>query len=263
VVSTIDHRQIAKDLELARENVTTIEPASRANPSFSFEDAYEVGRHIATIRQVSGSAVSGFKIGLTYLPTWERIGIDAPFWAPVYSEGVERSGSLAVAGLASPRLEAEVIVGIRSPLVRSATVDDIESAIDWMALGFEIVDSHYPGWNASPPDLVADNGCHAGVRLGDQIGFDGRNPTELRDLCVELWCDSDLVATGRGTDVLGGPLESIARCLALPNAPRVGPGDIITTGSLTGRSHPVAAGQQWRIVPTGTSPFTPLELSVR
>jgi 2-keto-4-pentenoate hydratase len=262
VVSAVDHEQIAQALELARTTATTIPPIAGAHPAFTCDDAYEVGRRVAAIRQAGGSLVRGVKIGLTYVPTWERLGIDAPYWAPMYDESIEQSGRVSAAGLASPRVEAEVVVGVRSPLAHGATVAEVEDAISWVSLGFEVVDSHYPEWRASVPDLIADQGCHAGLRLGPRVEFDDLREMALRTLRVELSCDAAVIAAGCGADVLGGPVQSIARCLALPNAPRIEAGEIISTGSLTGRSHPVVAGETWRITPVGSELFPGFELSV-
>lgn len=258
----IDHARIAEALESARRRTQTLVPISQTHASFDVADAYEVGRHIAIIRESTGSKARGFKIGFTYLPTWQRIGITAPFWAPVYDIEAQLEQPLITGDFTSPRLEPEVVVGIGTAIGQGAELDEIEAAIDWIALGFEIVDCHFPKWQATPPDLIADHGCHAQIRLGDQVEPAGETLTALRDLTVELTCDSEIVEIGTPTNVLGGVIEAVAQCLELPNAPRANAGDVISTGSLTGRSHPVNPGERWGIVPRDGSQFASLELRV-
>ena len=47
-----------------------------------------------------------------------------------------------------------------------ATLDDLFAAIDWVAPGFEVVQSHLPDWKFLPADTVADGGLHARLLVG-------------------------------------------------------------------------------------------------
>ena len=50
-----------------------------------------------------------------------------------------------------------------------ATLQQLFDAIDWVAPGFEVVQSHCPGWSFSAPDTVADGGLHARLLVGRRV----------------------------------------------------------------------------------------------
>jgi hypothetical protein len=89
----------------------------------------------------------------------------------------------------------------------------------WAALGYEIVDCHYPGWALTPPDMVADFGCHAALVIGTRRRTTVEEVLALSDLTITLRCDGEDVATGSGTDVLGGPVDAVC---AVAREPRDG-----------------------------------------
>ena len=65
------------------------------------------------------------------------------------------------------------------------------------------------------------------------------------------------VAQAAGSLVLGGPVHALERLLQVPGAPSLRAGDLISTGALTGRSHPVQRGEQWTASHLG-GPLLPL-----
>ena len=69
-----------------------------------------------------------------------------------------------------------------------------------------------------------------------------------------------VVATGRGSDVLGGPLDALHwLLLGLPGGLRAG--EIVTTGTLT-QALPVEPGQRWRHRLTAPIALGPVELKL-
>jgi 2-oxo-3-hexenedioate decarboxylase len=121
----------------------------------------------------------------------------------------------------------------------------VAAAVDEVALAFEIVDCHYPGWGCIPADIVADHGFHAGLVVGRPVAVTEDEVVALGDIDVVLDCDGERVAGGSGHDVLGGPADALVELLASPFATGLEPGDLVSTGALTRGSHPVAPGQHW------------------
>ena len=236
------------------------QPSERYEP-FGLAEGYDVADAVATRWRGLGSQPRGIKIALTYRPLWAKIGLRHPVWAPVYAEGLA-GGELAVADYVAPRIEAEVVVSLASSLQPGATRAEIARAVESATLGFEIVDCHYPEWRLTPPDLVADFGCQAGLMLGAPVRIDGPGAPDLSQVRIGLACDGEDVANGSGLDVLDGPLSCLYELLSAPFAPTLQPGDLVATGSLTGRSHPVAAGQTWRITDVSSSRFESCELKI-
>jgi 2-keto-4-pentenoate hydratase len=238
---------LAEDLLRARDSRTTLDPPTKRIDGFALADGYAVGAAIAARRTGAGRRrIVGQKIGLTYRAIWDRIGLDHPVWAPVYDDGIhEGADEVSVAGLVAPKVEVEVILGFDRPVPVRAGREQIAAAVSWAALGYEIVDCHYPGWSLTPPDLVADFGCHAGLAVGTRRQITAEEVLALSDLEVTLECDGEAVAAGGGAEVLGGPADAVQAVLACPHATPVRAGDVITTGALTRGAHAAAAASCW------------------
>lgn len=178
----------------------------------------------------------GRKLGFTNEAIWPELGLTEPIWAPVYDRTVKRSeGVHSLSGAVGARIELEVVLEVES--VRPLRVG-------WAALGFEIVQCHYPEWKFRCADAVADFGLHRALHVGEP----SRETGSLEKLAVSLSRDGEPVASGAGKDVLGGPLRALDWLVELldgePHAPGLEPGEIVTTGTMTG-ALPVAPGETW------------------
>src|SRR5215470_16636768 len=90
--------------------------------------------------------------------------------------------------------------------------------IDWVAHGFEIVQSIFPGWQFSAPDTVAANGLHGALLVGPRHPVDDRAAQwqrELPDFTIDLLCDGRLIDRGRSSNVLDGPLSALRHLVGL------------------------------------------------
>jgi 2-keto-4-pentenoate hydratase len=256
----MDLAALASEIIDARCNRRFLEQPSRRFPSFTIGAGYAVSAAVAHRWCHQGHVRCGIKLGMTYRGAWSSLGTSAPVWAPIYADTVWETGSVRTGHLRAPRVEAEVILRIGSDLAPGASVEDIERGVTWAALGFELVDCHYPGWRLTPADLLADFGCHAGLAVSAQRL--AVRPSALRELRIELHRDGEPVARGHGADVAGGPIEAIHAILASAHAPPIKDGDVVTTGALTRGSHPVADGQLWALVPNAVSNFEPITVRI-
>jgi 2-oxo-3-hexenedioate decarboxylase len=253
---------LAEDLLRARDSRTTLDPPTKRIDSFTLADGYAVGAAIAARRTgAGGRRIAGQKIGLTYRAIWDRIGLEHPVWAPVYDDGIhEGADKVSVAGLVAPKVEVEVVLGFERPVPVGAGREQIAAAVGWAALGYEIVDCHYPGWALTPPDMVADFGCHAGLVIAPRRSITAEDVLALSGLEITLRCDGEDVATGGGADVLGGPVDAVHAVLASPQAMPVRAGDVITTGALTRGAHASAAGNCWTAQAHAGPSFDPVRV---
>jgi 2-keto-4-pentenoate hydratase len=253
---------LAEDLLRARDSRTTLDPPTKRIDSFTLADGYAVGAAIAARRTgAGGRRIAGQKIGLTYRAIWDRIGLEHPVWAPVYDDGIhEGADKVSVAGLVAPKVEVEVVLGFDRPVPVGAGREQIAAAVGWAALGYEIVDCHYPGWALTPPDMVADFGCHAGLVIAPRRSITAEDVLALSGLEITLRCDDEDVATGGGADVLGGPVDAVHAVLASPQAMPVRAGDVITTGALTRGAHASAAGNCWTAQAHAGPSFDPVRV---
>jgi 2-oxo-3-hexenedioate decarboxylase len=131
------------------------------------------------------------------------------------------------------------------------------SCIAWVALGFEIVQSIFPGWKFSASDTIAANGVHGALLIGPRHPIASRAAEWQRTLSsfeIDLNCDGRPIDRGHAENVLGGPLSALRHLVGLlacdPVNPPLAAGEIVSTGTLT-KAMPVVAGEAWTAAPKG------------
>src|SRR5437762_2463129 len=78
------------------------------------------------------------------------------------------AATLSLAGLMQPRLEPEIVFGLRQPPASDALADVVR-AIDWVAHGMEIVQSPFPDWKFTAADTIAGFGLHGRLFVGPRV----------------------------------------------------------------------------------------------
>jgi len=199
------------------------------------------------------------KRGFTNQAVWNDLGLDSPFWAPIYDTTVIDSRAVSLLGLFAARVEPEVVLGFRDPVPAGASLAEIRRAIGWAAPGFEIVQCHYPDWEMAPPDAVADAGLHGILVVGEHRELGNADRTALDEVDVVLRREGTVVARGRSANALGGPVQAVTWLQRLPGVQELWAGAIVTTGTLTA-AFPIAAGEHWQLSTAG--PVTLRELTV-
>jgi 2-oxo-3-hexenedioate decarboxylase len=238
-----------------------VQPFSNRYADFSFAEAYEVAQRVQAIRVANGETVIGRKIGFTNRAVWDSYGLSAPIWGYMYDSTVRHlsppSASFSLAGLAEPRIEPEIVLRLANSPHPDMGDDALLACVDWIALGFEIVQSIFPGWVFTPADAVAAQGVHAALLIGGHhpLSPDRRLWDDvLSNFKVELIRNGEVITSGHGRDVLGGPLQALrflVEALAhRPASESLRSGEIVTTGTLT-QALPVAPGETWTTVLTG------------
>ena len=126
-------------------------------------------------------------------------------------------------------------------------------SIDWMAHGFEIVHTHFPGWKFSAAQAVSDAGLHGLLLVGHRVklaaGIDAQAlAAVLAGVRLKLYGNQALRDQGVGANALDGPLQALLHFVhafrSTPGAPALAAGDVITTGTVTD-AHPVRPGETW------------------
>ena len=229
-----------------------------AGSGLSLGEGYERALSVRQLRIARGEQPRGYKVGFTNRTIWPRYGVFAPIWGTVWNTTLtfcDGEGEVSLAGTCQPRIEPECVFGLKATPPARATLDDLLACVDWIAPGFEIVQSHLPDWKFAAADTVADSGLHArllvGRKLGvqslprDAAGFDG----QLAAARIGLFKDDQPMDQGSGANVLDGPLHALSHFVAAlrncPGAADLQPGDLVTTGTWTD-AWPVQRGERWR-----------------
>jgi 2-oxo-3-hexenedioate decarboxylase len=219
-----------------------VAPFSQRYPGLTAAEGYAAARRLHEHRLAQGWRPVGRKIGFTNRTLWDRYGVREPMWGWVYDrtliQAKDDRANVPLAGLTQPRIEPEIAFKLNENL-----------QVAWMAHSVEIVQCHHPQWKVTIADCTADNGLHGRLIVGAPLPVaEGLERVEAR-----LFKGDSLVDKGIGSNVLGGPMLSLAHLVELlkrhPDAPLRG-GEIITTGVLTD-AHPVAPGESWHTEVTG------------
>ena len=223
----------------------------------SLDAAYARALEVRQLRMERGEQPRGYKVGFTNRTIWPRYNVFAPIWGCVWHSTLtlcEGEGQVSLAHTCQPRLEPEVVFGMKATPVANASLNDLFDAIDWVAPGFEVVQSHLPDWKFAAADTVADGGLHAHLLVGrrtpvQELAVDANALDSLFAAArVTLRKNDQAVEDGQGANVLDSPLRALlhfTRTLrACPGAPDLQAGDLITTGTWTD-AWPVQAGEEW------------------
>ena len=248
-------RRIGEEVVTLLGTASQVTPFSQRCGGFDLEEAYDVVALVRKMRRARGETAVGRKIGFTNRALWGALGISAPIWNYVFDKTV-RDGSAAdtkfeLLDLPEPRIEPEIVFHLaKSPQIGMDDTD-LLACVDWVAAGFEIVYSVFPGWQFSAADAAAAYGVHGALLLGAKHSISGqpiKSMKELSSFRVELVSDEGDCRDGRAQDVLGGPLnalkflvEEIAR---FPVSEPLHAGEIVTTGTLT-EAMPAVRGVTW------------------
>jgi 2-keto-4-pentenoate hydratase len=235
-----------------------VQSFSVRHPDFTLDDAYGVTAQANALRIARGYKPIGRKIGFTNRRIWPEYNVYAPIWGYVYDRTVhDLARPLSLAPYSEPKIEPEIMFGLSS--APSPGMDDVTllTCIDWIALGFEIVQSIFPAWKFSPADTVAADALHAALLVGPRHPVRGREDEWLRTLStfeIELSRDGALMDHGQATNVMEGPLSTLRYLMELlandPVNPPLAAGEIISTGTLT-RAMPCVRGETWTATPKG------------
>ena len=258
----IDSKAVAQELVDAYASGKMLDAPLSSRAGFDLSTAYAVEAELAKRRRASGRTVVGRKIAFANHGVMEKLKIQTVAWGSMYDDTVQRAsdtGTTPVPFTYAPKLEPEIVFKVKTPI--TGGFDDpaaVMRAVEWLSLGYEIVDSPFPDWKFQAADLVAAFGFHAGLVLGAPTPVTDANAAalaaQLATFKLKLFKDDVLVEEGGGVNVLRNPalaLGEFARALSQsPWAEPLRAGELVTTGSLT--TPPLMApGETWRAEPEG------------
>lgn len=230
-------------------------PFTSRDSGFTLEDATRLLPLLRGAYEARGEKILGRKIGFTNRGIWEQYGVYSPIWGYVTSattHDLASMPSLPARGFSEPRLEPEIMFGLKtapSPDMDEAALMD---CIDWLALGYEVVQSPFPDWKFKPADTIAVNALHGALLIGERHAFAPRADAwqrELANFTAQLCCNGALIDSGGGAAVLDSPLLALRHLVGMlaedSYNPPLAAGEIISTGTLT-KAMPVKAGETWR-----------------
>jgi 2-oxo-3-hexenedioate decarboxylase len=252
--ATID--AVASRLMDAQDRAITLPPIAASTAGFDVDAAYDVLAAIESRRIAQGWRPVGRKVGFTNRTIWPRYGVYQPMGARMWSHTVQYAPSgratQSLAGFVQPRIEPEVVFKLAAPVPAGADARAVLAATDWIAPGFEIVQSHFADWKFQAADCTAAFGLHAALVVGVPCAVDAANydaiVERLPAFRATLRKADVVVDTGVGANVLDSPALAVAHLASVlaqhPRHPPLAAGEIVTTGTITD-AWPVSPGETW------------------
>jgi 2-oxo-3-hexenedioate decarboxylase len=254
---SIDPHALAQELISAYAQRRSIAAPSVRDAGFDLTAAYVVEAELARLRRASGRTTVGLKVGFANKAMWRVLKLDTLTWAHMYDDTVHYAengaASLPVGRMYSPKIEPEIVFKLKKPLA-PGDLDPaaVLEAVEWLALGFEIIDCVFPDWKFQPADFVASFGFHAALVVGQPRVVDAAMipalVEELPRFKVRLLKNGEPADEGSGKNSLRSPalcLGELAAALGRqPGAEALAAGELISTGTLT-TAQPIAVGETW------------------
>jgi len=184
-----------------------------ADPEFGLTvpEAYELQFKVASLRQLRGELVAGYKVGCVSPAVTGQLGMSQPLFGHIFATEVYRSDvSLDHNQFHHLAIEGEFAFRM---------AEDVPDA-GWLAANaehavgaaFAVIELHNYCCRAPAgkraQELIANNGMHGGIVLPEKEG-QFRNAHELLDEKISVLRDGGVLGAATGRALPGGPLASL------------------------------------------------------
>ena len=190
---------------------------------------------------------------------WRVLKLETLVWAHMYDDTVHYAGGnsaeLQLPYDRSSKIEPEIVFKLKQPIA-SAGLDAaaVLQNVDWLAIGFEIIDCPYPDWQFKPADFVAAYGLHLALVVGQPLPLESELVSTLvnglASFKLRISKDGQFVEEGSGKNSLRSPALCLAELagavLRRPGAAPLSTGELVSTGTLTA-GHPITRGETWQV----------------
>jgi 2-keto-4-pentenoate hydratase len=251
---TLDLKAVAGDVVASLASHRQIPTFSSRPGGLALADAFRVAPLLRAAFEARGEKITGRKIGFTNRKMWKVYGVEAPNWGYTTDHTTHELAHThvqRVKDFVEPRIEPEIMFGLKAAPEPGMSEAALLDCIEWVSLGYEIVQSIFSDWKFAAPDTVAANGLHGALLVGTRHTIASRKAEwqhELATFKVELYCDGELRQRGGGALVLDSPLLALRHLVELlandSHNPPLRAGETISTGTLT-LAMPVSAGESW------------------
>jgi 2-oxo-3-hexenedioate decarboxylase len=253
----IDLRTLALEIVAAYAERRALATPPSSRDGLELATAYAVEGELVRMRREAGRKTVGVKVGFANKAVWRVMKLDTLVWAHMYDDTVRHANmneaTLSLAQMIAPKIEPEIVFKLKTPI--GAGISDAAgalAAVEWLALGFEIIDCPYADWKFQPADFVAAYGLHAGLIVGEPLAVTPATiPTlveQLPTFKVRLAKNGEVVGEGSGRNSLRSPalcLAELANAMAKQDgAEPLAAGDLVSSGTLT-ESTPIQPGATW------------------
>ena len=254
LTEALDVKAVANEVVASLAGHCQIPTFSSRPGGLTLAQAYRVTPLLRAAFEARGEIITGRKIGFTNRALLKVYGVQSPIWGYATNRTTYELAStkvMPVKEFIEPRIEPEIMFGLKAAPLPGMNEAALLDCIEWVTLGYEIVQSIFLGWKFAAADTVAANGVHGALLMGPRHAIAQRKTEWQRELAtfgVELYCRGKLSQRGGGALVLDSPLLALRHLTELlandSYNPQLRAGEVISTGTLT-LAMPVSAGETW------------------
>lgn len=242
-MSGIDVGALAKHLHDANRSRALVARLSDDHPDLTLEQGFEIQLALRERHLAEGARLVGAKLGLTSRAKQAQMGLSAPVHGFLTDAmRLETGEPLVVATLGQPRVEPEIAFVMGRDIAGAAvTATQVLTATEAVCPALEILDSRYPDYKFTLPDVVADNTSAGRFVLAATLT--APQGIDLRLVGCVFERNGALAGTAAGAASLGHPAAAVAALVRELAARGEGlsVGDVVMSGGLT-EAVPVGAG---------------------
>ncbi len=231
-------------------------PMPNPPPTLSIDGATCSARKFVDALSARQGRVVGYKAGLTTAAMQQRFGVSQPLRGVLLEKMLVKDGATVPAKFgAIPFVESDLVVEVGSAAINDAkTPAEVLASLRAVIPFIELPDRLFSG--TAPPTaagLIAGNvGARLGV-LGQPIPVrnDAAFAAALRDMSVRMVDATGKVSVGKGSDILGDPLNAVLFIAGdlKKHGRALKPGDLLSLGGFGVGA--VAPGQSARVTYEG------------
>ncbi len=232
---------ISENLWHSRRSGTFCDPIPN---ELTLSQAYDI-QNACTTTGSDEDELLGYKIGATANETLEILGLNEPFYGPIYksayatNNGLKDELKLDLHLQHKPRVEAEFVACMKNDFHREdqdVTLAKLEDHIDWIAPGLEFVASRFSTMSEKPgATVIADFGANQYMVVGEPCH--AWQDLDLEKHPVQLDITNQETINGHsGISIYGHPLKFVCWLLNQPNMHKLGlkAGQLVSCGTCTG-----------------------------
>jgi 2-keto-4-pentenoate hydratase len=170
--------------------------------------AYEVQDGFLAGRVREGARIVGWKVGCTSAAIRRQFGLSQPISGKLLEPDIFHDGAqLPASAYVDCAVEPELVFRLGTDLEGEVDDEEIVRAIAGVCAGIEL--HNYRFWYGKPTsqELIASNGIHAGLVLGQERPFPQHWDLDSEE--VSILVNGEVRASGECSEIMGGPLRSM------------------------------------------------------
>lgn len=218
----------------AQSQSIAIEKITNSNPSLTLEEAYEIQR-LSVEKAISAeNAFIGWKMGLTSKAKQIQVGVDSTIYGRLTNNMLLRQNEIVASQHIHPRIEPEIAFTFKKAISgKNLLPHEIWSAVEYVYLALEVIDSRYENFSFSLMDVIADNASSTKFLMGSQPY--APTTTDWSQVHVNVYHNDEMKYEGVGAAILNHPINSVIELLNMLSKEGRGilPGEIVLAGAIT------------------------------